>query len=278
MTKTTCLVMFLSTALSGPSLRAVPPVQQATTTDDWCRNDNWGDGRAGYCEVREYVVPGGASALAVDAAPNGGIQVNGSGRGDVLVRAKVVATAATEPRAREIANGVRVDATPYKVSAEGPSLSDRENWSVSYRLEVPHMSSLSLQTANGGISIDDVEGKIEFKTINGGVKLSRLAGEVKGRTNNGGVDVDLDGASWRGEGLDVETSNGGVRVRIPEQYSAHLETGTVNGGLNIDVPISTQGQLGAKNGRVREISADLGGGGPLIRIRTNNGGVKISKR
>ena len=83
------------------------------------------------------------------------------------------------------------------------------------------------------------------------MKLSRLAGEVKGRTSNGGVNVELDGTSWRGEGLDVETSNGGVNLRIPEQYSAHLETGTVNGGLNLDIPVTVQGQLGGKNGRMR---------------------------
>jgi hypothetical protein len=278
MMKKAFFAMFVAAALSGPVLRAVPPVQQISTNDDWCRNDNWGDNRQGYCEVREYVIAGGANVLAVDATPNGGIQVNGSGRGDVLVRAKVVATAESEQRAHEIANSVRVDATAHKVSADGPRTQDREGWSVSYRLEVPHMSSLALQSTNGGISIDDVEGKIEFKTVNGGVKLSRLAGEVKGRTSNGGVDVDLDGTSWRGEGLDVETSNGGVKLRIPEQYSAHLDTGTINGGLNIDIPISVQGQLGGKSGRMREISADLGGGGPTIRVRTNNGGVKISNK
>jgi len=278
MMKKAFFAMFVAAALSGPALRAVPPVQQVSPNDDWCRNDNWGDDRQGYCEVREYVVTGGASALTVDATPNGGIQVNGSGRGDILVRAKVVAAAATQQRAHEIANSVRVDATAYKVSADGPRTDNRESWSVSYRLEVPHMSSLSLQSTNGGISINDVEGKIEFKTVNGGVKLARLAGDVKGRTSNGGVDVDLDGTSWRGEGLDVETSNGGVKVRIPEQYSAHLDTGTVNGGLNLDIPITVQGQLGGRNGRMREISADLGGGGPTIRIRTNNGGVRISNK
>jgi putative adhesin len=278
MMKKAFFVMLATTALSGSALRAVPPVQQTSVNDDWCRNDNWSDDRQGYCEVREYVIAGGANALAVDATPNGGIQVNGSGRGDVLVRAKVVATAETEQRAREIANGVRVDATAYKVNADGPRTQNREGWSVSYRLEVPHMSSLALQSTNGGISIDDVEGTIEFKTVNGGVKLSRLAGDVKGRTSNGGVDVDLDGPSWRGEGLDVETSNGGVKLRIPEQYSAHLETGTVNGGLNVDIPITVQGQVGGRNGRTREISADLGGGGPTIRVRTHNGGVKISNK
>ena len=203
-----------------------------------------------------YVVTGGASALSVDATPNGGIQVNGSGRGDVLVRAKVVASAATKERAHEIANSVRVEATAYKVGADGPHTENREGWSVSYRLEVPHLSSLSLQSTNGGISIDDVEGKIEFRTVNGGVKLSRLAGEVKGRTSNGGVNVELDGTSWRGEGLDVETSNGGVNLRIPEQV---LGTPRDRHGQRRVEPGHSRHRAGSARRQERPDARDLGG-------------------
>ena len=251
-----------------------PAPQQVVNNDDWCRNErSWGNDREGVCEVRQYVISGGASVLAVDSSPNGGIEVEGTSRGDVLVLAKVVANATTEQRAREIANAIRIEATPSRVAADGPQgLGRREGWSVSYRLSVPTMSSLSLQTVNGGISISEVDGQIDFKTVNGGVKLVGLAGNVKGRTSNGGVDVDLDGPSWRGEGLDVETSNGGVKLRIPDQYSAHLESGTVNGGFKIDFPITVRGRID------REVVADIGGGGPTIRVRTNNGGVNITKK
>lgn len=261
--------------LAGASLMAAVAGAQQASREDWCRDQSWGRDRQGVCEVREMTVAGGANELKVDAAPNGGIRVQGSSRGDILVLARVVATAETESRAREVASAVRIEATPYQVQARGPDLTGRESWHVSYRLEVPTQTSLSLNTTNGGISITDVEGKLEFQTVNGGVKLSGLAGEVRGRTNNGGVDVELDGATWRGEGLDVQTNNGGVRLRIPENYSARLESGTVNGGFSIDLPGVVQGGQGRRD---REVTADLGGGGPLIRVRTSNGGVKISKR
>ena len=51
---------------------------------------------------------------------------------------------------------------------------------------------------------------------------------------NGGLSIDLAGAGWDGGGMDVRTTNGGVTLSIPENYSAHLETGTVNGGLKTD--------------------------------------------
>ena len=269
--------MLLALVLAGSVGGASPVAQQSPvgqqSNDDWCRGENWGSNREGVCEVREYSLLAGAASLDVNAEPNGGIQVQGAQRGDIFVRAKVVAVASTEQRAREIASGVRIDAAPDKVSADGPTgLERNEHWSVSYRLEVPTNSSLSLRSTNGGISIHDVEGKIEFRTVNGGVTLSRLGGDVKGRTSNGGVTVDLDGATWNGAGLDVETSNGGVKLSIPAQYSARLDAGTVNGGFNIDFPVNVQGRID------RQIMADIGSGGPLIRVRTNNGGVRVTRK
>ena len=46
--------------------------------DDGCEGQNWGDDRSGFCEVRQYTVPASGAVLSVDAAPNGGINVEGS--------------------------------------------------------------------------------------------------------------------------------------------------------------------------------------------------------
>jgi hypothetical protein len=255
-------------------LTAVPgSAQRRGYSESDCGDRNWGDDRAGVCEVRELTMPT-AGALSVDASPNGGIQVEGSGRYDIYVRAKVVATAETQERARQIAAGVRVQPSGDRLEAVGPDgLGRREGWSVSYELAVPSQMALNLKTVNGGISIKEVEGHLEFTTTNGGVRLSNVGGDVRGRTTNGGVHIDLDGATWRGEGLDVQTSNGGVHLSLPDGYSARLEAATVNGGLNSDFPMMVSGRVNK-----REIDATLGGGGPTLKVRTSNGGVRILKK
>jgi hypothetical protein len=98
-----------------------------------------------------------------------------------------------------------------------------------------------------------------------------LAGSVHGQTTNGGINVDLEGGTWDGDALDVKTTNGGVNLRMPDNYSAHLETGTTNGGMNIGFPITVQGKI------TKQLSLDLGSGGPLVRVITVNGGVSIHK-
>jgi hypothetical protein len=46
----------------------------------------------------------------------------------------------------------------------------------------------------------------------------------------------------------------------------------VNGGMNIDFPITVQGTIG------RRITTKLGTGGPRVRATTTNGGVRIRER
>jgi hypothetical protein len=269
-TKARLLCGFAAVIWAHGSLTAT--TQRRTGSDDWCQERNWDSDRAGVCEVRELTLPSSGS-LTIDASPNGGISVEGTPRFDVHVRARVVATAATEERARQLASTVRVQPAGDRIAAEGPSGLERpESWSVSYEVAVPMQMSLALTSTNGGVSVRDVEGRIEFRTTNGGIRLANVAGEVRGRTTNGGVDIDLDGATWRGEGLDVQTTNGGVRIAIPENYSARLEARTVNGGLKSDFPVMMSGRVN------RDIETTLGAGGAPIRVRTSNGGVRITKR
>ena len=117
--------------------------------------------------------------------------------------------------------------------------------------------------------------------MNGGVFLSDDAGNFTGKTTNGGVFVKLSGQSWRGGGLDVVTTNGGVNVQMPQNYAAHVETGTVNGGFSSDIaglqPPRDDDRNSSYGYRPRKtrISADINGGGPTIKVITTNGGVRI---
>ena len=136
-------------------------------------------------------------------------------------------------------------------------------------MEVPSDTDLDIDTHNGGISITDVDGRIRFDALNGGVKLLALAGDVQGETTNGGLTIELEGDRWDGREMDVKTTNGSVTVSIPEGYSAAFETGTVNGRLDLDIPVTVRGRID------RRIRTQLGDGGPTIRATTTNGRVRV---
>ena len=235
-----------------------------------CRDNWYSDRLVGQCEIREQKMPAGG-LLTVDASRNGGVAIKGWDQNEILVRARVQAAAATQGEADQLVKQIRIETSGGKVYAVGPESRKNYQWNVSYEIFVPKRSDLSLEAYNGGISIADVTGNIEFTGHNGGVVLRRVGGTVRGGTMNGGLVVELDGASWSGQELDVKTTNGGIVMAIPENYSAHLETGTVNGHLNIDFPVTVQGRIG------RELAVNLGNGGPTVRAMTTNGGIKIKR-
>ncbi|GMV05604.1 MAG: hypothetical protein AMXMBFR53_18810 [Gemmatimonadota bacterium] len=238
--------------------------------EGWCDRDWGGDDRDRFCETLTARMRS-AGSLAVDAGRNGGVEVVAWGGDEVEVVAKVWANARDEARARELAGQVRVAWEGGRLEADGPETGRRESWGVSYEIRVPARTDLDIETVNGGIDVDGVSGDIRFDAVNGGVHLTAVSGDVRGSTRNGGLHIELDGDTWTGAGLDARTTNGGVTLRIPRGYSAELETGTVNGGFDIDFPVTVQGRIG------RTLRTTLGDGGPTIRATTTNGGVRISR-
>ena len=244
--------------------------QQETRGSLSCRDNWYSDRLVGHCEIREQQLAA-SGTISVDGRQNGGISIKGWDRGEVLVRSRVQAAALTQNEADALAKQIRVDTSGSKIFAEGPERQKDAQWDVSYEIFVPKRSDVSLETHNGGISISDVSGRIDFTALNGGVSLRRIGGTVHGSTTNGGLAIELAGDRWDGEELDVKTTNGGIVMSLPENYSAHLVTGTVNGGLNVDFPVTVQGRIS------RELAINLGSGGATVRAMTTNGGVRIKR-
>lgn len=259
-------VLWILVGIVGLAGTASAEVALQTVPDDsWCREGDWGSSDHPYCEVREATWAATGAPIAVDAQPNGGIEVVGWDRSEVRLRVKVVADgdSVADAKARAAAVRIATDGTIRAVTSSGRA------W-ASFRLDVPRQSVLTLHSNNGGVHLRNLAGTVDARTVNGGVHLEHMGGKVTARTTNGGVHVELDGESWDGEALDVETSNGGVHLQIPADYNAHLRTSTVNGGLHVPREL-----LDLFDGK--RLDTDLGRGGATLRIETHNGGLHVSR-
>jgi len=143
-----------------------------------CRESRENDRLSSHCEIKEQTLPAGG-AITVDGKTNGGISIKGWERNEILVRAKIETRAPTQAEADQLGQQVRIETGALNIRAEGPAPRDDYQWYVSYEIFVPRRSDLSLQAHNGGISITDVNGRIDFKTLNGGVNLVRVGGNVQ---------------------------------------------------------------------------------------------------
>ena len=236
-----------------------------------CENNNSNSDRAHSCTVTEQSFAA-TGRITVDGRENGGVSVKGWLQNTVLVRAKVETWAESNAVAQGMISQVNVSTAGGQIMASGPANANETGWSVSYEIFVPQTTDLNLTTHNGGVSISDVRGRIAFEAVNGGVTLRRIAGDVSGHTENGGLNVELAGNTWEGQQLNARTENGGVTISMPQYYSARIETETVNGRVNSDFPITVSGEISKSR-----LAFNAGSGGPLIRVTTTNGGVRLKK-
>jgi hypothetical protein len=205
---------------------------------------------------------------------NGGITVKGWLRNEVLVRARVDATAETQAGADSLASRVWVDVSGGLVRSNGPDMQDDEHssWGVSYEVFAPQATDVSVKTHNGGLMISDVRGQIRFEGHNGGVDLKRVTGDIAGNTHNGGIQIELVGSPSDGRQLEASTHNGGITVAMPANYSAHLQAETSTGHIQSDFPIILNGER-----RPHQIDTNIGAGGPLMHLTTHNGQVALKR-
>jgi DUF4097 and DUF4098 domain-containing protein YvlB len=269
-------VVGLVAALPATPRAATAQRRPHRTAEEWladCRSRDEDD-RARACEIRELGFRPAGRTIHLDASPNGGVVIASWDRDSVHVRALVQASARTDSDAAALLRGIHVSVSGATVTSDGPETGRREGWAVSYEVRLPRRSDVRAETVNGPVSAEEVSGRLDLETVNGPLTLSALAGEVHARATNGPLTVELTGARWDGAGLDAETHNGPATLTIPDGYSAQLETGTVNGPMRVDIPITVQGRLN----RLTRITTTLGAGGPPVRVVTTNGPLAVRRR
>ena len=272
-TQASTLRILVTLALLAPAAASAQKSDAEWLED--CRADRGDrrDRREVFCEVREERVRmSSGSSIAVEGLRNGGIYASGWNRDSLVVKTRIRAHADTEREARDLAAGVRTSVRGGTISIDGPQGRDGDSyWTASIVASVPQRSNLRLQTSNGPVTVERVSGNLDVRTSNGPLALRELAGDVRARTTNGPLSITLVGTKWDGSGLDAQTTNGPLTIIVPENYNAQLETGTRNGPVRVDFPITVVGRI------TRDISTTLGSGGATIRATTTNGPLTLKR-
>ncbi len=220
-------------------------------------------------------------------AVNGGIEVSSWSQDKVEIVSEVKVRAGSRRKAEDLLEEVEIvidyDSDRIRVEADYPKRWGRKgffNWGfgsnagvwVRYWIMVPEKTNIDLKTVNGGIGVENVEGRAELKTTNGGIEASEMKGSVSVQTTNGSVRVKVDCFSDNDE-ITIRTVNGSVRLALPSDVSADLEASTVNGSIRTDFPLTVQGRLSK-----RHLDGKIKDGGGRISLGTVNGSVTISER
>lgn len=131
------------------------------------------------------------------------------------------------------------------------------------------MGRVRADTSGGSIDITSVTGAVDARTSGGSVEIRGAGGRVDARTSGGAVTVGF--TAGNGQGGTLTSSGGQVRAEIDPAVSLSLDASSSGGGVDADVPVTVSGRFSRNS-----LRGDLNGGGPLLRLRSSGGGVRVS--
>jgi DUF4097 and DUF4098 domain-containing protein YvlB len=161
---------------------------------------------------------------------------------------------------------------------------------------------VSVATGSGAVSADDLSGAVTVTTSSSGVTGRRIGSSLHVRTNSGEVDAELSG---NGD-VDVETESSAIKLRgLKGGFVANTQSGRVTvegvpqqpwtvttGSSSVELRFDSRADLSvdaeSRSGDItiagasvkgsadkHKVQGTIGGGGPLLRIRTGSGAIQL---
>lgn len=204
---------------------------------------------------------------------------------------------------------IRLDRTPEGLTAVivRPDLKRNQYVSVRYEIQLPPKTALNLKTSNGKIGVSGIthdihtatsNGKIEIidsaattlsahtsnggitvrqtptqsmelHTSNGAIEAESVTGSLTASTSNGSINIRYAPDAATPADIRITTSNGGIDLTPPQNYSAKVDAATSNGKIRSSIPILVQGEMG------KTLNGVIGSGQGHLYLRTSNSSISI---
>lgn len=178
-----------------------------------------------------------------------------------------------------------------------------ENVSIDYVITAPRGTTLEANSGSGDLNISNLGAPLKAGTGSGSIEASDLTGDVSLSTGSGDIRAMMNGAHYvksetgsgtirlqgvtgglfaetgsgdievagqPGDGWKVETGSGSVTLNTGSGAHFSLDASTGSGDVHSDPPLTTHGSTDRHH-----IVGDINGGGPIVRVETGSGDVRI---
>ena len=223
---------------------------------------------------------------------NGSIEIAGADIADCNLTATITARAKTEEDAQKLADRTTVRLESFGsgliVKIDKPTFMTNQSVGVSLDVQVPNECGLELTTHNGSVVIRNITGRLngtthngkitvehvsgiaELLTHNGSVVCREISGDTRLRTHNGSIKVYYSKAAPSICDISLITSNGGIEIETPSNFSGEVDISTHNGSLRTDLPITVVGKISKS-----KLSGKIGTGQGKLHLETHNGSIRV---
>ena len=142
---------------------------------------------------------------------------------------------------------------------------------VRYTLHVPSNVTLDVETVNGKIAAQNIDGNVKASTVNGDVAVSTTKGTVNAETVNGSIIASMASLPDSGN-VHLETVNGSITSVIPEGIGGSIDLENENGSLTANYPNAVPDSADKHHMRIK-----LDDGSRRVKLETVNGSVNLTK-
>lgn len=231
-----------------------------------CDIEDWGDSQR-FTEDFHFTYDLSSNGRLIVENFNGSVEIYGWDKNQVEIHGTKYANR------RELLDLIRIDVTPtadlVQIRTVRPSDIRRGNMGAKYRINVPRRVRLDrIDSSNGGIRVEKVEGEARLKTSNGPVRLYEFVGDVEADTSNGPIEL----KAFTG-GARLDTSNGPITASgVQGAFAATTSNGPIDAtieSLDANRPV----RLRTSNGPLRVRISALRGNDVIAQ--TSNGPVTV---
>jgi len=127
-----------------------------------------------------------------------------------------------------------------------------------------------LHTSGGNVRAEKIVGAADLSTSGGDIRVHRVENTLSAHTSGGNVEAGI-GGLLKGD-CSLGTSGGDVKVRVDKAAAFRLDASTSGGSVRADGLTLTLdgGELHRSH-----ISGSVNGGGPLLKLRTSGGSIRV---
>jgi len=152
---------------------------------------------------------------------------------------------------------------------------------------VPRNTNLDLSTVNDGVIIvSNINGKLVLENVNGPITATNINGSVIAESVNENISVSFSGIN-KDQAMSLSSVNGDLTLGIPDGTGAELHIDSAEGEIVSDFEVDVQpskpvmsresSRHGVEVSVESVIIANVNGGGTVIKLKTLNGNINITK-
>lgn len=138
---------------------------------------------------------------------------------------------------------------------------------------------ITLDTGDGSIAVEGARGRLAVDTSDGSVSVRGSLGAVKLHTGDGSVTYRAEPGSTMSEPWDITTGDGTVALFLPPGFGADIDAHTGDGSISDDLSVAAveveRADGDSRRERRRTLRGTIGAGGPLLRVRTGDGSIRL---